>query len=1482
MKRSSLLIVLVLTATALLAQTPPPITTVNLSPSSPQLTAVDPYSNAVSSSDGLKPARPFWYAVDNGGLTILRIGDNKVVYRVPWPATIQVALPEGDGPDFMTAPAPPSGWEPVAMTVSYPTEESLASTSETPATYVFVVMARSGYEWQSNPNPPPGRDPNVRDTLVPTTNPLNESSMLVEVDVTDPTYPVATYPTGPAVVGAILGHGAGQPAFDPATGNIYIGNMPSRSLPTGSIDLSSFVSVVMPIAMAETAAAAEPVTGPPDPPLVLCGPEHPDEGLLAGEPYVWPCMAEGGEGELVWEFVGLPSWVTPHHDKITGELDGVLYGTPPADGVYTFQVRVTDMGDDPLNPEPNSSDWTTVTLNVTPTGVAAEAEAGFEVGVAGGQGIGGTGSCAPASSSSVLGVPGLILPENWQPSPLSMVPNWIDVQTAYVNGVVKGCYVMGTAPISGEYYEFALPNFKFTYPFDREAVIFSGNVAGTYTFDPLPAGVSLAGLAWHQIEKIHDPSTEADILNGEFIGVEPLTGQLYRILLPQSVPEGSGGEATVTAPETRVEMDEITPEGQPLLASLQQLRSDIAAQLTQPNRAVAFGNLAVEADRDIFVTAPWILDPDNSSFIPIGGPTPSPIEKGVLIKANGGNVSTIDPQGVQAYSVSLNSDLRPAIPGSEPGQKDNGVLWVTGTNTGNVAVVDTASGQVPQVLPVPNATSLGGISVDTGTAVAYAAIPSLQSVSIFGNAYLPRAPEIWLGVEPAVTFEVGIPGSFTVLATGTPTPKMSYSGALPTGVSFTDNGDGTATFAGTAAVGTGGDYTVTVTASNGILPNSAESFILTVPLPPSITSANTTTFTVGMAGSFTVISTGAPGPVALSYTGTLPNGVTFADNEDSTAALAGTPAAGTQGTYVFSILASTGFPPDAIQEFTLIVNPGSGGTNVAPAITSPSTTSFTVGQAGAFQFTTSGSPAATLTEAGALPNGIIFVDNTNGTAVLAGVPAAGSQGNYPLTITAANGIQPNAIQSFTLVVNAGSQAVPVITSAGATTFTAGSAGSFVVTATGSPAPTLTHWGTLPSGVTFTDNGNSSATLSGTSASGSQGSYPFTITAANTAGSVTQNFLLTVNPEPTKAPVVTAHPISQTVNVGQAATFSASASGTPTPTIQWQQSTNGTTWSNLAGGTSTSYTTPAATAAMSGYRYRAVFSNSAGTVYTTAAVLTVNGPPVITAHPANQTVTAGHTATFTASGSGSPTPTVQWQLSTNGGSIWSDIGGATSASYTTPATTTAMNGYRYRAMFTNSVGTANSNAAILTVNPPDVVPSVTAHPASQTVTAGQRATFSAAANGSPTPTVQWQLSINSGLIWSNITGATSTSYATPTTTTAMNGYQYRAVFTNRAGTATSNVATLTVNAQIPALAILTTSLPAGAVSRSYSYQLQAQGGTAPYTWSVGTGLPTGVTVSSTGFISGTPSAQGNYRFTVQVTDSAAHSASRTLTLRIARR
>ena len=98
-----------------------------------------------------------------------------------------------------------------------------------------------------------------------------------------------------------------------------------------------------------------------------------------------------------------------------------------------------------------------------------------------------------------------------------------------------------------------------------------------------------------------------------------------------------------------------------------------------------------------------------------------------------------------------------------------------------------------------------------------------------------------------------------------------------------------------------------------------------------------------------------------------------------------------------------------------------------PAITSPSSTTFTVGSPGTFTVTTTGfTPPATLTETGALPTGVSFVINGNGTATLAGTPATGTAGTYPLTITATNSVS-SATQSFTLTVAAPAVAAPTVT-----------------------------------------------------------------------------------------------------------------------------------------------------------------------------------------------------------------------------------------------------------------------------------------------------------------------------------------------------------------------------------------------------------------------------------------------------------------------
>jgi hypothetical protein len=102
-----------------------------------------------------------------------------------------------------------------------------------------------------------------------------------------------------------------------------------------------------------------------------------------------------------------------------------------------------------------------------------------------------------------------------------------------------------------------------------------------------------------------------------------------------------------------------------------------------------------------------------------------------------------------------------------------------------------------------------------------------------------------------------------------------------------------------------------------------------------------------------------------------------------------------------------------------------------------------------------------------------------------------------------------ATQSFTLTVSQVNQ-TPAITSDNTTTFTVGTAGSFTVTATGVPSPSLIETGTLPGGVTFKDNGNGTATLSGAPASGTTGTYSLTFRASNGVGTpANQRFMLKV-------------------------------------------------------------------------------------------------------------------------------------------------------------------------------------------------------------------------------------------------------------------------------------------------------------------------------------------------------------------------------------
>jgi hypothetical protein len=342
-----------------------------------------------------------------------------------------------------------------------------------------------------------------------------------------------------------------------------------------------------------------------------------------------------------------------------------------------------------------------------------------------------------------------------------------------------------------------------------------------------------------------------------------------------------------------------------------------------------------------------------------------------------------------------------------------------------------------------------------------------------------------------------------------------------------------------------------------------------------------------------------------------------------------------------------------------------------------------------------------------------------------------------------------------------------------------------------------------------------------------------------------------------APTITESPSNQTVVTGNTATFTAAATGDPTPTVQWQVSTNGgTSWSNVSGATNTTYSFTAASGD-NGNQYRAVFTNSAGSATSSAATLTVNYAPSVTQNPSSSTVSSGATASFTAAATGNPTPTVQWQVSTNGGTSWNDISGATNTTYSFTAAS-GDNGNQYRAVFTNSVASTNSTSATLNVSSPSA-PSITIQPSNTGVEAGQTASFSAAASGNPTPSVQWQSSVN-GTDWTDVSGATSTTFSF-SASAGDNGRYYRAVFTNTEGSANSNAAQLVVGVTPVFTSPTVMTLGEGLLS---GLTVKATGTPAPALSILGT-LPTGVTFNpATGLLSGTAAVgtAGSYPLTLQ--------------------
>ncbi|HEY6193143.1 MAG TPA: Ig-like domain repeat protein, partial [Bacteroidota bacterium] len=316
-------------------------------------------------------------------------------------------------------------------------------------------------------------------------------------------------------------------------------------------------------------------------------------------------------------------------------------------------------------------------------------------------------------------------------------------------------------------------------------------------------------------------------------------------------------------------------------------------------------------------------------------------------------------------------------------------------------------------------------------------------------------------------------------------------------------------------------------------------------------------------------------------------------------------------------------------------------------------------------------------------------------------------------------------------------------------------------------------------------------------------------------------------------------VSVTTPAGWAAsTPSVGGTGTVTWTKAKMDSTTSATFGLVTKVNSGSTGTIGNTASVSSTAADPNIADNSATATTSINSCTI---PSITTNPSDAAVCAGSTASFSASATGNPTPSLQWQVSTNGGSTWTNTGSGTSPlSFTTSS---GQNGNKYQAVFTNTCGTTTSNVATLTVNPNPTVSVNSPEVCSSALPATLTATPS---GGTGSKTFAWS------------SGATTSTISTSTAGT------YSVTVTDAKGCSGSGSGTLTVNpnptVSVNSPEVCSSTLPA-------TLTATPSGGTGALTYAWSTGATTSTISTSTA---------GTYSVTVTDTKGCAGSASGTLT------
>jgi len=743
-----------------------------------------------------------------------------------------------------------------------------------------------------------------------------------------------------------------------------------------------------------------------------------------------------------------------------------------------------------------------------------------------------------------------------------------------------------------------------------------------------------------------------------------------------------------------------------------------------------------------------------------------------------------------------------------------------------------------------------------------------------GTAY-SAAAALSVCIPPAITanpsnqsVNAGSTASFSAAASGSGTISYQWQQSADGGSTWNPIGGATSATYGFTAAANQDQYRFRCQASNGcgsaalsaaaVLTVCSQAAVSVGPSPQSVTA--------GANATFSITATGTP-LISYQWQVSTDNGSTW--NNVTSGGLAATytftTATGENG-WQYRCAVSTGC-------FTTAYSPAA----LLTVCTPPSITQQPVSQPGkqvGDQVTFTVTVPAEVTA----PVNYQWQKSTDGGTTWPPAPGASTSSSYTFTVASGDGtaqfrcyITNGCGQIYSNAVNIGvCTAVSITSNPSAQNVTAGNAATFTVAATGVPAPSYQWQVSVDNQATWNNvalNGTSAA-YTFTTASTDNGSY-FRCNVTNGCGSpaTSASALLTVctppsiSQQPTNpGTVIAGSPITLTVAVPVVVT---------SPSFQWQRSLDtGKTWNNVAtGGAAASYNFTSASTD-NGVQVRCMVSNSCGTVYSSVITLAVCTPVAIAGNPGNQSVTAGQNATFTVTATGSGTLLYQWDYSANGGATWSNVlSGGTAASLVV-ATTSNLDGYKYRCNVSNGCGSpAVSAAASLSVCTPPSIATQPVPPPLKNV--GDPVTISVTVPAQVTsPAYQWQRSGDNGATWQSASGASATT-ATYTFTAAAGdfGAQYRCVVSNGCGTATSNAVTLSVCTQAavtvpPAPQSVTagqnatfTVTATGTPSVSYQWQYSADTGK---TW---TNVAVGGTAASYTFTSATANNAWQYRAAV---------------------